>query len=138
LAIKFPDQVNPPLGYGHDLSCLSDLTSDMAEVDGRILLGQALARRLQTPRGGLIDDPDYGYDITGEIGDDMDARKIAKIATRIDAECLKDPRVFSSDTVTTFASGFLTIVITITDRDGPFKLVLVANDITLTLMQIAA
>ncbi len=133
-----PNQVNPPLGYGHDLSCISDLTSDMAEVDGRINLGQALARRLQTPRGGLIDDPNYGTDITAEIDNDMDTRAIARIASRVDAECVKDERVFSSKTTASFVSGSLTLTIEIVDLAGPFKLIMLATNVTVELLRVAA
>lgn len=132
-----PAQVNPPLGYGTDLSCVSDLTAAMTEVTGRTALAEALARRLQTPRGGLIDDPNYGYDVTGEIDDDLTTRDIARIASQVDAECAKDERVISTTTTAVFLSGALTLSIDIRDSAGPFKLVLLATSVSLSVLKVA-
>lgn len=123
-----PSQVNPPLGYGIDLSCVSDLTSDMQQVSGRIALAQACARRLQTPRGGLIDDPNYGFDVVGEIDDDMSTADIARLGAQIDAELRKDERVLDSTTTATLvAPGLLIINIVLQDQAGPFRLVMSAS-----------
>lgn len=100
-----PNQVNPPLGYGRDLSCVMDLTSSMAESTGRILLAEACARRLQTDRGELLDDPDYGYNIVGELGTDINLTDLARIQSQIDEELVKDERVSSSTTTAIWAGG---------------------------------
>lgn len=129
-----PDKVD----YGTDLWCVSDLTSDMSEVSGRTLLAQALARRLQTPRGGLIDDPDYGFDVTAYIDDDLTDREIARIRTGISAECVKDERVSSVTVTTTFAKSTLVIAIDVVDLQGPFRLVLAATSVTISILKVAA
>jgi hypothetical protein len=131
-----PSLVNPPYGYGHDLSCTTDLDPSMAEVDGRQLLGQALARRLQVPRGGLIDDPNYGTCVSDFIDDDMQTSDLARLTAMIDAECAKDERVVStSTTVVLVAPGVLTITINVTDRNGAFRLVLAATSIDLKILK---
>jgi hypothetical protein len=119
---------------GHDLSCVSDLDPSMREVQGRIALAQACARRLQTPRGRLIDDPDYGYDLTDEIGDDLSPSDIARIASSVDAEMLKDERVLASSTVVTFLNQILIVTVSLTDGAGPFLLVLQVSAVSVQLL----
>lgn len=63
--------------YGTDLSCVVDLDAGLAEVTGNTLLAQALARRLITPRGGLLDDPNYGYDLTQFLNADIGPTDLA-------------------------------------------------------------
>lgn len=113
-----------PIDYGRDLSCTFDLDIAMAEVTGLTALAQALLRRLMTPRGTLIGDPDYGYDLLGEIDDDLDPQDIAAVATNVDAEFLKDQRVTGSITTATFANGALVTVSSVTTATGPFSLTL--------------
>ena len=61
---------------GTDLYCISDLDPAGRTVSGPEALAQAIARRLQTPRGALAaigDDPDYGLDLRDYVGDDVGA-----------------------------------------------------------------
>jgi hypothetical protein len=112
--------------YGWDLVCTTDMTPDAAECGGRIVLANALARRLGTPRGTLIYDPNYGYDLGQMLNADIkSSRDIAPIGAAIDAEFLKDPRVYASSTIVTFQNSTLTTVSTVTPSAGPtFTLVL--------------
>jgi hypothetical protein len=121
--------------FGHDLSCTTDLTSDMAEVDGTLQLGQALARRIITPRGGLIDDPNYGYDVRGFLNDDVTSRTLAEVQAKMDAEFLKDERVLQSSTTLSFTSGVLTTTTIIQTANGPFTLVLAISDVTVAILK---
>lgn len=84
---------------GHDLACIQDEDPGQSEVDGWPCLAQALVRRLQTPQGMCLGDPDYGYDLIGEIDDDIDLGTAQQIGAAIDAEFLKDQRVQSSSTL---------------------------------------
>lgn len=120
--------------FGTDLSCLTDLSPTMATVSGRRLLGEAVARRLQTPRGRLLKHPDYGFDLAGHLNDDLSQADIAAIGSGVEAECLKDERVIAAAVVSTFAGGTLTVVITITDADGPFVLVFAVTSASVTLV----
>jgi len=110
--------------FGTDLSCQQDFTPLMTSVSGVMCLIEALIRRLETPRGTLIGDSDYGYYVTGEIDDDVDQADIARIAALIDAEFLKDQRVLATATAASFASGVLITTSKITTAAGPFSLVL--------------
>src|SRR5438045_1552992 len=110
--------------FGHDLWLDDDLDMSMREVDGFLCLGQALKRRLQTPRGGLIDDPNYGTDVTGRLNDDVTPRELAQMGSEIDPEFVKDERVLRSTTTVAYALGVATISSIILTNDGPFRLVL--------------
>lgn len=122
--------------FGRDLSCVSDLTSTVSTTSGRRLVGEAIARRLQTPRGRLIKHPDYGYDLAGELGDDLDPADIARIQFSVEQECVKDERVVSAVASVTFVAGSLTVVITLTDAAGPFVLVLAVSGVSVTLLSV--
>lgn len=52
---------------GLDVSALPDLDTRFQLQGGLANLGEALARRLETPRGGLLYDPAYGFDIRAFI-----------------------------------------------------------------------
>lgn len=113
-----------------------DLAADSAMVSGRQCLAEALARRLVTARGTLISNPDYGTDVTAYVNDDIDARTLAKIASEVDGEMLKDERVVHSATTAAFLGGVLVLSVNITDGLGPFKLVLSVSDVTVSILQV--
>ena len=106
----------------------------MSTSTGRRGLGEAMARRLQTPRGRLIKHPNYGYDLTEELGDDISTADLARIASSVEEECLKDERVLSCTAVVTFLAGVLTVVITLADAAGPFVLVLSVSAVSVTIV----
>jgi phage baseplate assembly protein W len=138
--VTFPTSVpgNPSLPtYGHDLSCTNDLDPNMIEVDGLTTLTQAIFRRLITPRGTLLDDPNYGYDVTQFVNDDLSPADISRIGTQIDQELLKDQRVYASSTTVTYvaSASMLTIATVVTPSTGPtFTLVLAASQVTVQLL----
>lgn len=120
---------------GTDFACIKDFSPDLALATGRACLAQAIARRLITPRGGLIDDPNYGYDLTQFVNDDLDVPDLARIEANTVAECNKDERV-SSTTVklTLAASGLLIVTVSLEDSAGPFSLVLSVTDVTIQIL----
>jgi hypothetical protein len=124
--------------YGSDLSCVQDLDPRCIVVTGRRLLAEAVARRWITPRGGLIDDPNYGTDVTAYINDDVKPRDLATLASAMSQEAEKDERVNSCDIdiqVPPNGIGAYVITASIHDNDGPFQLVVgvdsVSKDISL-------
>jgi hypothetical protein len=124
--------VNP---YGWDLSCVNDLTASMTEVGGNIVLAQSCARRLITARGTLVDDANYGYDITQFLGDDLDPVQVGKIQANIAAELLKDERVQSVRSVAILSlGGVLTVTAIIEGASGPFAFVLSVSDLAATIV----
>lgn len=127
--------------YGTDIGTVfnqfgADIDPGGVEVSGRILLGQALVRRLLTPRGRLIDDPDYGYCLTDLFSDDLGQSDLGEIQAGVDTEMLKDERVISSQTTVTFASGVLLVSTLIQDGTGPFTLTLAVNAVSVTVLSI--
>lgn len=123
--------------HGTDISCVSDVDAAAVEVSGRLCLAQAIARRLTTPRGRLLDDPNYGYDLTQFVNDDLAPADLAKIRAFAEAECLKDERVRGvTITLTLAATGVLVVTVALVDGDGPFTLVLSVTSVTATLLNV--
>jgi hypothetical protein len=52
--------------YGTDISCYPDIDASFGVVSGFTLI-EDLARRLETPRGGLFYDSNYGTDVRGWV-----------------------------------------------------------------------
>ncbi len=131
----------PTTDYGLDIGMTAEATNmdpTMATVTGRLQLAQALVRRLQTPNGRLLTDPDYGYDLLGELNDDLAPADVGRIAAQAAAECRKDERVVECTASASFTLGVLTIGLVVTDGKGPFKLVLAARDVTVSLLQVSS
>ena len=128
--------------YGSDLACLDDLDENMSEISGLTCLTQALYRRITTSRTGLIDDPDYGFDVTSLVDCAMTRRQMAIIASQIDGEFMKDERVLRSSTIGAYqsdqgATGRYVATSTVTTADGPFKLVLSVSSVTVDLISVS-
>lgn len=112
--------------FGSDLSCVKDLDPRCVVVTGRRLLAEAIVRRWITPRGGLIDDPNYGTDVTAYLNDDVKPSDIATLKSAMAAEAEKDERVNSCDIdvqIPPFGTGVYTITALVHDNNGPFQLV---------------
>ena len=123
------------VNYGSDLSCLNDLDPSMLETSGLHMLAQALCRRLITPRGTLIDDANYGFDLRQFLGDDLAPADVARISAGVDAELVKDERVAASQTTAGLLSGVLTVSTAVTPSSGPnFQLVVAVSAVTVALL----
>lgn len=126
--------------FGTDLSWTDDVDPAHAMVSGTLLVAQAIYRRLITPRGRLIGEPDYGFDIRGILSKGLTQKEVAKVQVEIRHECLKDERVASVD-VTLTQSGTLgstwNIDIAGTTAAGPFKLVLAVADAAAIILEAA-
>lgn len=121
---------------GTDVGGVFDINPEGKLVSGRRCLAEAVARRLITPRGRLIDDPNYGTDLREYLNDDMGPRDLAIMFSAASAECLKDERVVGADVTGTFVNGVVTLNITITDSDGPFTLVLTVSHVTVQILAV--
>ncbi len=110
------------LGYGRDLSCVTDLTADAAEVepDDPIAVAQACTRRLITPRGSVPDAPDYGLDLRGYCNRGVTASDLSALSGQITSELRKDDRVADAAAVvstTTAQDATLSVRVLITPAD---------------------
>lgn len=90
--------VNPStdaLRYGLDLSCVSDLSPTLAEVDpaSPSAIVEAVIRRFTTPRGALEDDQDYGQDVRAACNRGVTARDLRALSGVLRGEAQKDDRV---------------------------------------------
>ena len=121
---------------GSDLDGVTDLTGQMAEVSGRLCAVQAWARRLITSRSSLVDDPNYGYDLSDYIDADVTEAEIKEIQGGVDEELLKDERCLQCTSTVTFLSGALRVVASCQDADGPFRLTLNVTDVNIEVLEV--
>lgn len=98
-----------PFGYGSDLSCVGDLDPNARELDGfdRLVLAEALIRRITTTRGSLPGDADYGIDVRSYLNRGTDVNELRNISDRVQLELLKDDRIVRAQVTATFAANFL-------------------------------
>lgn len=83
------------LGYGKDLDCVTDCTSDFRTIGPntpRIIL-QRLARRFQTPRGTYRQDTDYGLDLRGALHKGHTQRDLRLLQGQVHGEAKKETSI---------------------------------------------
>lgn len=124
------------VSLGSDLSCVADIDPAGAEVTEKLLLAQALVRRLTTPRGRLIDDANYGYDLNQWLNADVGPAELAQIQAQSQAECLKDERVQSATISVTFIANVMIVSVAIVAALGPFQFVLSIGGVTPQLITV--
>jgi len=135
------------MSYGMDLSCTDGLEVSRY-VTGVELVGQALYRRLITPRGTLTggaQEQAYGFDLPGLIGSNPTESLIASLPARIRSECLKDPRVldvsvsvFVEKTSQVTSSLTITIEATLQSEDETFSLSILSTGVSARLLGITS
>ncbi|MCH9838256.1 hypothetical protein K0U83_21515 [bacterium] len=104
-----------PFGFGSDLSCSSDLSATCAELDGddpQVVI-EAIARSLQCPTGGLVDDKSYGFDLVGMLNRGVTTHLIREVGGRVKAMTLTDDRVDSCAVKVTPSSDGKTLTVEI-------------------------
>jgi len=136
---RVADVPEPPLYWGTDLSCVTDCTETFSELPpgGALIIAQAVVRRFLTPRGGLIDDADYGLDLRGYCNRGVTREDLRTLQSRCVAEALKDERV-QSVTINVVSDGasLLEVTALLTPADssiGRFGFVLAVSDETTLL-----
>lgn len=138
-------EVAPPtgdLGFGTDLSCTDDLTSDMAEIggDSPLAVAQAMYRRLTTAHGTVPDDPDYGLDVRDFLNRGLTRLSLQEIPGQIRGELRKDDRIepttLSIDM--TISADFKSFSLDIRGEAaaGPYSLTLAVTDGAVLLKEI--
>lgn len=123
--------------FGSDLSCTDDLDPNARELDGEQLVAEAIYRRLTTPRGALIDDPDYGLDVRSFLHKALTPSELQSIAGRIRTELLKDETIDDVQSSVTAAAGGQEIFVNliVTTGQGPFRFVFSITAETVSLLQ---
>lgn len=115
-----------------------------AVATGRANVGEALIRRLTCARGTLIDvitppSPgcaNYGTDLNAYLNADVTARQLGMIGAAVNAECLKDERVFRCETKATMVGDLLIVDISVITATGPFKLVLAISQVSVAVLSV--
>ena len=120
---------------GVDFHCIDDLDASLSIKDTRVVLGESVARRLITPRGGLFYDRNYGYDIRRYFKAGGLSR--AQLARLVEAEIYKDERVKSAAVGVEWdrQDEALTVDIRLTPVTGQaFQLTITVDDLTVELL----
>ncbi len=73
------------------------LDTTFSTMSGTRVVGEAIARRLITPRGTFSYDPEYGLDLRSYLNDDLGPTDLYALSSLIEAEAEKDERVLSAD-----------------------------------------
>lgn len=117
-----------PFGYGLDSEGITEDGEDLDPFSPKAV-AQAFARRIQTTRGSLPDDPNYGIDVRAYLNQAMTTTQLRAVAGEIRAEGAKDDRVLdASVTVTMPDLREMTIEVELVPADartgGPFAFTL--------------
>ena len=86
-----------PLGV--DILAVTDIDPHFTLVWGQQNLQAALLRRISSPAGCMVaigGDSDYGYDLPGQLNNDVSQSEMAGITAQVQREIDKDPRVQSN------------------------------------------
>lgn len=135
----------PPLGYGIDLVCVSDIDPLMAETlsDTVASLAQDSFHRVTTPRGALPDDPNFGIDVRSMLSAGMTQATIRTVSGAIHGELKKDDRITDVEVSVIFSGSFraptanITIRITPADGSSAFNLIMAVTDGAALLSEIS-
>ena len=129
---------------GRDTSCTTSLRTGRI-VSGARLVGEAIYRRITTPRGmlrGGEEEANYGEDLSGLVGSIRPDLLVASLPGRLSAEIRKDQRIEDvTVTVTSARKGpsvELTVTIEAVTSEGPFSLVVAASSVTAQLIGLEA
>ena len=129
-----------PFGWGSDIACALTLDPDVRELagDDPQVLANAIIRRLDTPRGQLPDDPDYGIALRSMLSAGITDAGRRSISGRIYNEITKDERVDSLRVDVTPGDESLTIALTVTPVEGePFTMTLAVTSAGVVLEAIS-
>lgn len=132
--------VSSPVDFGTDFDFLNDLNPNLTMVSGLAVLGQDILHRLETPRGGLFYDPDYGTDVRAYLSAAITPQVLSRMQSEIQAELGKDERFLSTSAKLQFvpATSTLTLNLSVVTAQGPFALVIEITNLTISLLSIQA
>jgi phage baseplate assembly protein W len=126
--------------FGDDIACDPEtgIPATFELVSERTALVQALVRRFQTARGSLVDDPDYGLDLTIWIGQRTDSAQLFAWQQALQAEARKEARVRSARARVTADRGTSTLTFTLAleTAAGPFRLTIQASQASVDLLSV--
>lgn len=119
---------------GVDIACTDDIPAGFPLVSGYTTLAQSIYRRLTSPRGSVIDAPDYGLDVREYLSRGLTQAQLAAMPGEIRAEVLKDERVHDcSVTVVSSTDTVLELAFSVQAEDGPFTFTVSVSEAGATL-----
>ena len=130
---------SPP--FGQDTSATDQVRYGIL-VSGAKLVAESFFRFLRTPKGSLLDDPEWGDAIADRLGSDFSQADADALPGQLEAELGRDDRVDDVQVSVVFstigaATRKLTITIDATFSDGSsFSMVLAYQDLTLSLLEL--
>lgn len=125
---------------GQDIDGIVDVGKSFAIASGLRNIGNAMARRLMTPRGGLFYDPNYGLDLRNYLSAGNTPQQLAQLQSEIVSEVSKDERI-ENPTVTVainVPASKLTIAILTDTAVGPYKFIVEIGKLSVDLLRIEA
>lgn len=126
--------------FGDDVSTFPDLDVTGNTITGVRVIAEACLRRLMTPEGSLSYDPDYGYDLSELLNEDLEDRELRRHAARAELELEKDERILNARVELTLDASTHTLKIRITgelaDRED-FELVMKIDEVSADVLKAA-
>lgn len=126
-----------PFDGGDDVDCRVDHGRSLAIATGIRNLGNALARRLTTPRGALLSDGGYGSDIRRYLNAGLTPALLERVKSEVAAEVSKDDRVQSPDVTVTVNTQQASLTIEIVSElapGAPFAFVFRVDQLTVAFL----
>ena len=123
--------------FGTAIDGIFDVGARFSFATGLANLGNSIARRLITQRGSLPWDLDCGTDVRMFLNHGSTPQARFAVQAAVNDECLKDERVDTCSTDAAFGQDTLTLTIAISTAAGPFRLVLLVDSLTVTILEAA-
>lgn len=124
--------------YGIDVSCITDLDPSFRLVSGQLAVGQAIARRLITERGTLVDAPSYGTDLRKYLGEPKSNAVLSRCGSDAEREAGQDERVASASATASYDGDDLKVNVELETAEGVFELVLAVSAVGISLFNAGA
>lgn len=115
----------------NDIYCLDSGDPFFTGVGGTLALGQAVARRLMSPRGSHPTDINYGTDMRAWLGSNFTQQELYVFETLIKSEVVKERRVLGCEVKITVLrdlhTGSFQVKLKILTEEEPFSLLLTVS-----------
>ncbi|MBA2724294.1 MAG: hypothetical protein H0U56_15680 [Methylibium sp.] len=121
---------------GLDFLGILDLDADLTTGTGKLALIHAVARRLTTTTGQMLDDPSYGYNLQLLTNSVVQPERVAE---RVRVQCLEEERVSEEGTTVTvsYEAGTKTLTVDIvlgTDDGATYAFTLNVTAVTAEIL----
>lgn len=123
--------------FGQDILVFPDLDASMTPTNDARVLGEAIGRRYITQRGTLPFHDDYGMDLRGYLNSEVTPDLLFQMQAEMEAEALKDERVFGANVAATFDPGTqaFTADVGLDTALGPYTMTVRVTQLTVELLQ---